>query len=468
MEPFTVLLIDDDPGVTSLLQCVFSDIPGVVFHAAANAASGLEMTKDLRPDLVLLDLGLPDIPGLTLLDQLLQLDPALDVIVITGLYSVEAAVTAVQKGASDYLTKPLSLDQFAEKIRSRTACGVRLKKHIPDPTDNVRRTQEIIGLSPALLTLLSRVERIGPHFRTALVSGDTGTGKELIARALHDASSFAEGPFVTCNCAAIVESLFESELFGYQKGAFTGAAQDKAGVIEHASGGTLFLDEIGELPFTTQAKLLRTLQSREIQRVGSPVPRKVDVRVVAATNRNLREMVAAGTFREDLYFRLAMIELKVPRLADRKEDVPLLLNHFLDKFSEMYGIPRRRLSPRARAAILKHSWPGNIRELENTIAYCCMMCRDEQIDVIHFPERLRKALADISLEDPGEPVMLSMDEMRNQYIAHVLASVSGNRTKAAQILGIGRNTLHRYLKKPHQGSDDKEITQEFCHAANAL
>lgn len=440
---FRVLLIEDDHNTAELLGDALS-IPEIEFHYASDAASGFEEASALNPDLILLDPELPGTDGMDLLDRLLSHNPNHEIFVFSGLHSHEKAVEAIRRGAVDYIPRPLAVDDLAAKIREKARLASQ-NIEIPVSPENARAFREregIIGRSPELLSVLGKIERIGPHFRTALVCGDTGTGKDLIARALHR-NSGASGPFVVCNCAAIVESLFESELFGYQKGAFTGASEDRAGLFEHANGGTLFLDEVGELPPTTQAKLLRVLQTREVQRTGASHTRKVDVRVVAATNRDLRRMVHEQTFREDLYFRLALIQLDMPRLANRISDLPLLENHFLNRFSDLYQTPRQRLDRRVQTILRKHSWPGNIRELENVIAYCCMISRNEVIEATDLPEYLRTMR---KAESFSRDNSVSLREMRAGYVARVLERTGGNRVRAAQILRIGRGTLLRYLK----------------------
>jgi transcriptional regulator with PAS, ATPase and Fis domain len=295
-----------------------------------------------------------------------------------------------------------------------------------------------------MLDVYSRIRRVAPHFSTVLITGETGTGKELVASAMHRLSPCARGPFVVCNSTAIVETLFESELFGYVKGAFTGAVQDRAGLFEFASGGTLFMDEIGELPLAAQAKLLRVLQNQEVQRVGSPAARKVDVRVVAATNRDLRLMVSQKLFRDDLYYRLTMVEIHLPRLLARKEDLPLLERHFIEAFATKYKKPVRGITRRAQALLARYSWPGNVRELENILGYACMMADREVIDIRDFPERLRTQAADHA--NPDE-TMLPLDELDRRHAQKVLDQVGGNRVRAAEILGISRATLYRLLPK---------------------
>ena len=301
----------------------------------------------------------------------------------------------------------------------------------------------MIGRSPLMLELFSKIRQIAPHFRTVLLTGETGTGKELVAKALHRLSPVASGPFVACNCAAIVETLAESELFGHVKGSFTGATQDKAGAFEFANHGVLLLDEIGELPLSTQAKLLRVLQEQQLQRVGSPHTRKVDVRVIAATNRDLRSMVAEKTFREDLYYRLSMIEIRTPPLQHRKEDLSLLERHFLRHFSEQYGKQIRGLTRRAQTLLSHYSWPGNVRELENVLGHACIMAQAEIIDARDFPASIRQN-RDLSVIGSGREKTLTLDENQRRYVHEIVERI-GNKVQAAGLLGISRTTLYRLL-----------------------
>jgi two-component system response regulator AtoC len=302
----------------------------------------------------------------------------------------------------------------------------------------------IVGRSPKMLEVFSKIRRVAPHFQTVLITGETGTGKESAAKALHQLSPYASGPFVVCNCAAIPETLFESELFGHMRGAFSGATHDKQGFAESASGGTLFLDEITEIPVGTQAKLLRLLHNREIQRIGASRSKGIDVRIVASTNLDPRTLVADGKLREDLFYRLSMIEIKLPRLADRREDLPLLQRHFLDRFSQLYTKPPLNLTRRAQAVIAGYAWPGNIRELENVLGYCCMMAEQNTIDIVDLPEYLQSCALAEQHEDEG---LLSMQTMEIRHMQRVLENVGGDRDRAAQILKIGRTTLYRLLKR---------------------
>jgi DNA-binding NtrC family response regulator len=395
-------------------------------------------------------LRLPSGSGLEILESILGFDPGIEVILMTTDYSTEAAIEAIQKGACDYFNKPLN----AEKLRRRIA---QLLWEAEERRRTYRLDQElvqacqfegIVARSPVMLDVFARIRRVAPHFGTVLVTGATGTGKELVARALHRLSPAAASPFVVCNCSAIVESLLESELFGHVKGAFTGATHDKLGVFEYAKHGTVFLDEIGELPLTAQSKLLRVLQNHEIQRVGSPAPRLVEVRVIAATNRDLRSMVNEGTFRKDLYYRLAMIEVKLPGLAERREDLPLLERYFLEKFAAEYRKPLSGMTRRAQTRLANYTWPGNIRELENVIGNACMMVDGPVIDVSDLPEELRTQAGEGAERDES---MLSLDELQKRHAKRVLELVGGNKSQAAEILGISRATIYQLLAQTRTG-----------------
>ena len=441
----SLLAIDDDPGSLELIRYTLAQ-DGLEILTATDPQRGLELISRLHPQIVLLDLRMPQMSGMELLERIVEADSGTDVILMTAHQSIESAVEAIQKGAFDYLTKPLSLDRLRGLVGKLVADArdrhraLQLDRQLLD----AYQYEGMIGRSPLLLEVFARIRRVAPHFRTALITGTTGTGKELVARALHRRSPVASGPFAVCNCSAVVETLFESELFGYGKGAFTGATQDKIGLFEYAQGGTLFLDEIGDMPLATQAKLLRVLESREIQRVGSPAARKVDMRIVAATNRDLRAMVADKQFREDLYYRLSMVEIPLPPLADRKEDLPLLERYFVERFAAQYDKLIRGLTRRAQALLARYSWPGNVRELENVLGNACMMLQGNMIDVYDLPERLRNSPQKETAADTGEP-LLSLEELNRRHAIQVLARVDGNKVHAAEILGISRATLYRLL-----------------------
>ena len=443
--PFKLLAIDDTPQNLELISAALAQ-EGLEITTTTDPEAGLEIFFRARPQIVLLDLIMPKTSGMEVLERIVAADPGTDVILMTAHYSTDSAVEAIQKGACDYLTKPLDVERLRARIAAllteaeRRRRALKLDRELLD----TYQFEGIIGRSPLILEVFAKIHRVAPHFRTVLITGATGTGKELVARALQHLSPVASGRFAVCNCAALVETLLESELFGYVRGAFTGATQDKVGVFEYANGGTVFLDEIGEMPLPAQAKLLRVLQNQEVQRVGSPVPRKVDARVIAATNRNPRELVKEGKFREDLYYRLAMVEISVPRLADRREDIPLLERYFLEKFAGQYKKQIKGITRRAQTRLAAYPWPGNVRELENVIGIACMMVDGEVIDVDDLPELFRGQDAGTSPQDEGG---LSLEAVQNRHLLRVLQSVDGNKVRAAEILGIGRATLYKMLAR---------------------
>jgi DNA-binding NtrC family response regulator len=439
-----LVVIDDDPANLKFVNFILASA-GLEIHTASEPQAGLDLIHRLRPQIVLMDLVMPGVQGMELLQKIVEFDPGIDVILMTGYYSTESAVEAVQKGAADYFPKPFS----PEKLRQRIALIVEdaKRRHRSSALENQLlenfQFEGIIGRSPLMLDLFSKIRRVAPHFRSVLVTGPTGAGKELVAKALHHLSG-SEKRFVAVNCSSITESLAESELFGHVKGAFTGANQDKVGVFEYADGGTAMLDEIGEMPLPMQAKLLRVLQNHEVQRVGSPAVTKVDVRVVAATNRDLRGMSRQGKFREDLYFRLSAVELKVPSLAERAEDLPLLERHFLKAFAAQYSKPILGLTRRAQTVLARYPWPGNIRELQNVIEHACMMTESDVIDVRDLPERVQNQAA---AADADYEVLMSIDQLERRHAQRVLDHVGGNKMRAAEILGISRTHLYQLLRE---------------------
>jgi len=440
-----LLAIDDNPESLALIATSLES-ENLEILTENDPEVGFETFLRLRPRIVLLDLVMPRISGMELLERIVAVDPGVDVILITAHYSTESAVEAIQKGASDYLTKPLDLERLRSRIASivldaeRRQMTLRLDQELVDAF----QFERMIGRSPLMLEVFAKIRRIAPHFRTVLVTGATGTGKELAALALHRHSPAARGQFVVCNCATLVDNLVESELFGYVRGAFTGATQDKPGLFEHANGGTILLDEIGELSPAAQAKLLRVLQNHQVQRVGSLVPRNIDVRVVAATHRNLKAMVREGQFREDLFYRLAVVEITLPALTNRREDLPLLERYFVEKFAAEYKRPIRGLVRRAQTRLATYSWPGNIRELENVIGNACMMVDGPLIDIDDLPERFRGPLTAEALMDEK---FLSLEEVQRCHVIQVLEGVGGNKVRAAEILGISRATIYQLLSK---------------------
>jgi len=446
----TLVIIDDNPGSLELLSTAL-ERPGVRIVTASDPEEGIEAIFREHPQIVLTDLVMPGLSGLEVLDRIVEFDPAIDVIVMTAHYTSESAVDAIRRGAADYLNKPISIVALRERI-ARLIAEAELRQRtiaVDHELTASARFEAMVGRSPAMWEMFSRVRRVAPHFRTVLVTGETGTGKELSARALYNLSPVKNGRFVVLNCSAVVETLFESELFGHARGAFTGATQDKTGLFEFADKGVLFLDEIGDMPLATQAKLLRALQNQEVLRVGSLTPRKVDVRVIAATHRDLREAVAAKQFREDLFYRLSMVEVRVPTLAERKEDLPLLTKHFTDKFAAQYQKPIRGLTQRAQVLLARHEWPGNIRELENVIGYACMMVLGETVDIQDMPEYLRFPMQPSSAPPgPAPPAEGTFEEHEKRLITEALANANGNQSGAARALRIGRDAL-RYKMRKH-------------------
>jgi DNA-binding NtrC family response regulator len=440
----TLLAIDDTPQNLELIaESLAQD--GLEILTSTDAEVGLQVFTQKRPAIVLLDLVMPKMNGMELLERMIAADPGADIILMTGQYSTDSAVEAIQKGASDYLTKPLDLAKLRNRVTNLLVEAEKRRKilQLDHELLDAYQFEGIIGRSPAILDTFAKIRRVGPHFQTVLVTGPTGSGKELVARALHRLTKNASGPFAVCNCSALVETLLESELFGYVRGAFTGATQDKVGLFESADGGTVFLDEIGDLPLPAQVKLLRVLQEREVQRVGSPKTRAVDVRVVGATHRDLRALVSGGKFREDLYYRLAMVEIRLPGLSERKEDLPLLQKHFVEKFSALYGKEIKGITRRAQLQMARHHWPGNVRELENMIGSAAMMAQGNVIDLPDLPEPLQNQSEPRGPED----ALVSLAEVQNRHLLRVLEHVGGNKVRAAEILGVSRATVYEMLAR---------------------
>jgi DNA-binding NtrC family response regulator len=445
VQSVTLVAIDDDPNNLDLIASAL-EREGLDVICHSDPEIGLRDVLEKHPEIVLVDLMMPRLGGMEVLEKIVEADPGIEVILMTANYSTESAVEAIQKGASDYLRKPLDVQKLRDRIDKFIVEANKRKKNSDLDREllHAYEFEGIVGRSPLMLDLFAKIRRIAPHFQTVLISAPTGSGKELVSRALHHLSPVKSSTFAVCNCSAIVESLFESELFGYVRGAFTGAAQDKVGLFEFANGGTVFLDEIGEMPLAAQAKLLRVLQNQEVQRVGSPVARKVNVKVIAATHRDLRAMAAEGKFREDLFYRLSMVEITIPRLAERKEDLALLQRHFVEKYATVYNKPIRGITRRAQGILSKYSWPGNVREIENVLGNASMMVEGELIDVHDLPEHVRQSVSHVHSEEEG---MISLEELERRHLLRVLKRVNGNKMRAAEILGIGRATLYNMLAK---------------------
>jgi DNA-binding NtrC family response regulator len=446
-----VLIVDDDADSLELLSAALAQ-PGISIHAESDPEAAADWVAQHHPPVVFSDLVMPGLDGIGLLERIMEIDPSTDVILMTAHYTIETAVEAIKKGASDYLSKPVSIDAMRAKL-AETVARVKRREKAQDLEGELLRHscfEGMIGHSPRMAELFSRIRRVAPHYHAALIIGATGTGKELIARALHELSPAAKKPFVAVNCSALVETLFESELFGHVRGSFTGATQDKPGLIEVADGGTLFLDEIGDMPLAAQAKLLRVLQTREVQRVGGLTPRKVHIRVIAATHRDLRSLAAEAKFREDLFYRLSLVELNVPRLAERPGDLPLLVRHFVQHFAEQYGKRIRGLTPRAMIVLERHNWPGNVRELENAVGHAAILVMGELIDVPDLPEYLLE-----SKPGPARTMAASdgLEAVERKLLNDALAQARGNKSAAARILRISRDTL-RYRIKKHGLAED--------------
>jgi DNA-binding NtrC family response regulator len=437
------VIIDDDTEHLKMLREVL-DQDGLQILTADDSEGGLELVLNTRPEIALVDLVMPKLSGMELLERIAEALPETDVILMTGHYSTESAVEAIQKGACDYFEKPLSIGKVQHRIRNllEQMWNKRHRLELERQMLDTCQFEGIVARSPLMLQMFAHIRRIAPHFRTVLLRGATGTGKELVARSLHRLSPADSRLLAVCNCSAIVETLFESELFGHVKGAFTGAIRDKLGLFEYAHGGTVFLDEIGDMPLTAQAKILRVIENQEIQPVGSPAVRKVDVRIILATHRDLKRLVKEGLFREDLYYRLSAVEVKIPRLAERREDLPLLIRHFLERCAKAFDQPVHRLTPRAEALLTRYSWPGNVRELENALKMACMIADGGKIDVRDLPSAL--VVGASSTPETNEE-LLSLEALEHRHILRVLDRLGDNKARAAEVLGIGRTTLYRVL-----------------------
>ncbi len=453
MQKGTVLVCDDEPNILKTVSQVLSDEAYQVFQAPSSQAFRKILEEEV-PDVVFLDVWLGTEDGLALLSECRERFPFLPVIVMSGHGTIETAVRAIKSGAFDYIEKPLSLD----KVLITVAHALR-QKGLEEENRVLRtivsRERKIVGVGGAIGALLEEISRAAPSNGWVLIQGENGTGKELVAREVHRLSQRAQGPFVDVNCAAIPENLIESELFGYEKGAFTGAVATRKGKFEIASGGTLFLDEIGDMSPQTQAKVLRVLQERVLQRLGGHRDISVDVRVVAASNKDLRELIRAREFREDLFYRLNVIPVHVPALRDRPEDIPVLIDHFMSELSDREGLKPRSVDPEALLLLVSYPWPGNVRELKNLIERLLIMSSQSRISA----SEVRQILGDVTGHQEKTVVEgLSLKEAREvferEYIQEVLDRFGGNVTRASEALKVDRTSLHRKLRLMGGGEED--------------
>jgi len=445
-----VLVVDDDAPHRMMLKTLVSEW-GYDISEADDGAAAIELAKERAFDLILMDIRMVKVSGIEALDVIKAYNPAIPIIIMTAYSSVETAVKALKKGAYDYLTKPLDFDKLKITIKramEHTQLKVEnklLKQNLGQHFDR----QNIIGTSTEMTRLLETIAQVAPSEATILINGDSGTGKELVAGAIHFNSARKKGPFVKINCAAITETLLESELFGHEKGAFTGANKRTDGRFLQANLGTLFLDEVSEMSLTMQVKLLRVLQEREITRVGGDQNIKVDVRIIAASNKKLDQLIDEGKFREDLYYRLNVVGIDIPPLKDRPEDIPLLAQHYLNKFGEKNRKSLKGFTPNAMDKLMKHNWPGNVRELMNAVERAVVLSRSDFLDESDLPfvDSPLTLSSDKGESREIETPSASLEEIERNAILKTLESAEGNKSETARRLGITRKTLHKKLKK---------------------
>lgn len=447
--PRTILAIDDDDSLRRVVEYNLME-EGYRVITAADGPSGLEAYQREAVDVVLTDIRMPGIEGIELLARLKAMQPELPVIMLTAFGTIDSAVEAMRLGAFDYLTKPFSRDQLRASVRKALEVAELRSENrqLREVVSERFSFANMIAGSRAMRAVSDTASRVAQTDTTVLLVGESGTGKELLARAIHFNSGRARGAFVTVNCAAIPEQLLESELFGHRRGSFTGAVADKRGKFEMAHGGTVFLDEIGELAPLLQVKLLRVLQEREIDKVGETRPIKVDVRVLAATNRDLEKMIAGGTFREDLYYRLAVVSIRMPPLRERVDDVPLLVDAFLEKHAQRLGHARPAIQKDVYSAFNLYSWPGNIRELENVVERALVLDKDGVIGLDDLPDRLRtpaQRIGNVRIELPDEGI--SLEKVERELILIALEKHDWNQTRAAAYLDVTRSTLLYRMQK---------------------
>jgi len=448
MPHYAILVVDDEQTQRQALSG-FLKKKGYHILAAESGQKAMTLIKEKTVDLVLTDMRMPEMDGSELLLEIKELNPDIDVIVMTAFGSVETATSAMKSGAADFITKPVDLEQLdltIKKTLERKQLAFE-NKRLRDLVDERIRFGGIISASSNMDQALSIAARVASSVANVLILGESGTGKELVAKAIHLASPRAEKPFVAVNMAALSDTLVESELFGHEKGAFTGAQQLRKGRFEMAEGGTIFIDEVGDIPLSTQVKLLRVLQEHQIERIGSSAPIKVDVRVVAATNKNLEEMVKSGSFREDLYYRLNVVRIFIPPLRERKMDIPLLVDHFIRRYKELNAKTVTGLSREAMDQLMKYSYPGNVRELENIIEQAVVLSRDELIAIDDLPMTIRNQFSEPLFDSSTGTFQERVEAFEKQLIRDAMRQANGVKTHAAILLGMTERHLRYKLQK---------------------
>jgi len=444
--PARILIVEDDRPQADAINDAL-ERQGHHCVVVTEPRRALDLLEDNGFDLVLTDLVMHEVDGMQILREAKQRDPATEVIVVTGHGSIETAVQAMREGAHDYITKPLNLGE----LRDRVAKALEHRRLVERTEQLSAQLEErfgfegVVGQSDAIRRVVQTCRQIAPTDATVLIEGESGTGKELVAKAIHNNSPRKQRNFVALNCAALSVGILESELFGHEKGAFTGAVTSRKGRFEHADGGTLFLDEVGDMPTPIQIKLLRVIENREIVRVGSNDPRTVDVRLLSASNRDLATLVKQGAFRKDLYFRLKVVRIVIPPLRERREDIPLLTEHYVHRLAEEHGKPVTGITPDAQAVLGAYDWPGNVRELINTLETMIVLARGETLDVEDIPPEIRPSHQTAARADlaPG----MSLQDAERVLIERTLKETEGNRQKTADILGIGERTLYRKIRQ---------------------
>lgn len=454
MDKLTILTIDDEENIRNGLADNF-ELEGYNVLQAANGKDGLDIISKETVDLVITDLRMDGISGQEVVEQVTTKYPGIPILVLTGHGSIEEANKAIKSGAYYFLTKPLNLDHLNKIVTNALKERVQqLKiKELQEKLNKSQSASTMIGKSSELNKVKTMIQKAAPTKANVLITGESGVGKELVAKAIHDESPRKDKPFVIVHCAALSETLLESELFGHEKGAFTGAESQTRGKFELADGGTIFLDEIGEINLSTQIKLLRVLQEKNFERVGGEKSISVDIRIVAATNKNLEDEVKKGTFREDLFYRLNVVRIQIPSLRERKDDIPLLMHSFLKEFNIENQKNITGFDNHSKIAMFKYQWPGNIRELRNCVESAVVMCNTNQIGIEDLPSSIRENSVEKSI---SIPLGLSMDEAERIIIQENLLNNGGNKSKTAEILGIGRKTLHRKLIDYGLISEDDE------------